>query len=101
MLHQELPAIGSSRLDGWGRWLAPGLIAAAAMTVAVLLFLLDRMPLSAIALLTGAAGTAWGFARAPRVSLPQEPLLAGPDFSLLGSALSLSRDPTALTNSEG
>jgi two-component system cell cycle sensor histidine kinase/response regulator CckA len=101
MLYQELPAIGSSRLHGWGRWLAPGLIAAAAISAAVVLLLLDRMPLAAIAMLAGAAGTAWAYASTPRPGLPQEPLIAGPDFSLLGSALSLSREPTALTSNEG
>jgi len=100
MLHQKLPALGSSRLDGWGRWLAPALIGAAALSLAALLLLLDRMPLAAIAALAGLAGAAWAYARTPRLSIPSEPLMVGPDFSLLGSALSLSREPTALTNSE-
>ena len=26
MLHQKLPRIDSTPLDGWGRWLAPALI---------------------------------------------------------------------------
>ena len=32
---------------------------------------------------------------------PSEPLVGGPDYSLVGSALGLSRDPVALTNGEG
>jgi two-component system cell cycle sensor histidine kinase/response regulator CckA len=35
------------------------------------------------------------------VIAPSEPLSSGPDFSLVGSALSLHRDPCALTNGEG
>jgi len=33
MLYQELPRIESTPLDGWGRWLAPALIFAAALGV--------------------------------------------------------------------
>ena len=37
MLYQELPSLESTPLDGWGRWLAPTLVVAVALTVAVLM----------------------------------------------------------------
>ena len=42
MLHQKLPRIDSTRLDGWGRWLAPALALAAGLTVALLLALIGQ-----------------------------------------------------------
>ncbi len=101
MLHQELPRIDSTRLDGWGRWLAPALIAGAALTMALFLALLDRQPLAIVAIVVGAAGAAWTYVKAPAGVAPPEDLAVGPDFSLVGSTLGLSRDPTALTSSEG
>ena len=46
MLYQELPPIDSTPLDGWGRWLAPALIAGAALTAALLLLLVGQPLLS-------------------------------------------------------
>src|SRR5215212_1082317 len=101
MLHQELPRIDATRLDGWGRWLTPALIGGAALTIGLFLQLLGRPPLALVAILVGAAGAAWSCVKAPRGIAPSEPLIVGPDFSLVGSTLGLSRDPTALTSSEG
>src|SRR5437870_3657617 len=42
MLYQELPRIESTRLDGWAQWLAPAVIAAAALTAGLLLLLLGQ-----------------------------------------------------------
>jgi two-component system cell cycle sensor histidine kinase/response regulator CckA len=101
MLYQELPPIDSSPLDGWGRWLLPALIGAAALTLALLLVLLAQ-PLLAFALLVvGVAGAALAYVRSPRAAHPGEILAIGPDYSLVGSALGFSRDPCALTTSEG
>ena len=101
MLHQELPRIDSTRLDGWGRWLAPALIAGAAVTVALFLLLLGHALLAVVAIVGGVAGAAWSGVNVPRLIAPSESLVIGPDFSLVGSTLGLSRDPTALTSSEG
>jgi two-component system cell cycle sensor histidine kinase/response regulator CckA len=101
MLHQKLPAIDSNRLDGWGRWLAPALTLGAGLTVALLLLLLGQAPLAAVAAAAGVAGAALAFAKAPGLPSPDQPLVIGPDYSILGSALGLSLDPTALTTSEG
>ena len=101
MLYQELPRIDSSPLDGWGRWLMPALVAGAALTGAVLLLLIAQ-PVAAGALaLLGAGGAAATYVRG-RPSAPiAEPLAAGPDYSLVGSALAMCPDPAALTTGEG
>jgi two-component system cell cycle sensor histidine kinase/response regulator CckA len=101
MLYQELPAIESTPLDGWGRWLAPALIVGAAGSAAVLL-LIAGLPLVAGALaLLGLAAAAFLTLRTSSAPAPSEPLVAGPDYALLGSALGLSGDPVALTSGEG
>lgn len=101
MLHQELPTIDSTPLDGWDRWLVPGLLLAAAITAG--------------AIILAAGIPAWwavlAFALAGVLSLllwprsvseaPSVPLVPGPDYALLGSAFSLSHDPVALTDRDG
>ena len=74
MLHRELP-VTLIEPSPWGRWLAPLLAVAAA-------------------LLARSSGPK------PVASEPTR-LSAGPDFSLVGSSLSLSHDPVALTTGEG
>ena len=101
MLYQELPRIESTRLDGWNRWLAPGVIVGVAFTVALLLLLIGQAYFAAAAMLIGVAGAATVHLRTPREAAPGEPLVVGPDYSLVGAALGLSREPTALTTSEG
>jgi two-component system cell cycle sensor histidine kinase/response regulator CckA len=101
MLHQELPRIDSAPLDGWGRWLAPALIAGAGLTAAFLLLLIGQPIAAALLLLGGAIGGAIAWFRTSAPEVPGQPLVAGPDYSLIGSALSLHRDPCALTNDEG
>ena len=101
MLYQELPRIESTPLDGWGRWLAPSLIVAAALTAAVLLFAAGQPLIGAAILLAGLVGAAFAYVRGAAPSVPSEPLLAGPDYALLGSALGLSSDPVTLTTGEG
>src|SRR5438552_14913250 len=101
MLYQELPRIESTPLDGWGRWLAPLMIAGAALTAAVLALLIDQPLIAGAAALAGLAGAAVIYRGAPSPVGPSEPLVVGPDYSLLGSSLGLSRDPAALTTSEG
>src|SRR4051812_14446457 len=101
MLHQELPRIESTPLDGWGRGLASALIVAAGVSVALLLILVAQPGFAALAVLIGFTGGVWAYFKASRAASAVEPLVVGPDFSLVGSALGLSRDPTALTTSEG
>ena len=101
MLYQELPLIESSPIDRWGRWLAPLLVAGAAVSVALLLLLAARPGVASGLLVIGLAGAAITYLRAPDASAPAEPLVIGPDYALLGSALGLSSDPIALTTGEG
>src|SRR6185503_19121352 len=46
-------------------------------------------------------GAVVAYVRAPSAKGPVDALAVGPDFGLLGSALSLSSDPVALTSGEG
>src|SRR5690242_6415406 len=101
MLYQELPRIDSTPFDGWARWLAPALIFGAALSAALVLLLVAQPQLGGAAILVGAFGAAFAYVRAPGQSLPAEPLVAGPDFSLVGSALGLTKEPAALTSGEG
>jgi two-component system cell cycle sensor histidine kinase/response regulator CckA len=101
MLYEELPRIEATPLDGWGRWLAPALAAAAGLTLALLFLLLSYPIGAALALLAGAAGGAILHLRRPVASAPSERLVTGPDFSLVGSALGMIRDPAALTAGDG
>src|SRR3954453_23265598 len=101
MLYQELRAIESVRVDRWERWLAPALAIAAGVTLAMLLLLIGQQLLAAIAAAGGMVAAPIVWLRMPAQPAEIEPILVGPDYSLIGSALSLSRDPAALTTSEG
>src|SRR5690242_4737039 len=102
MLYQELPAIEAGPLDGWGRWLMPALILGAAVTAALLLAIAGVLLVAwAGVMVAGVAVSAFAYAR-DGARKPKAPaLVVGPDFSLIGSALGLSRDPVALTTGEG
>jgi two-component system cell cycle sensor histidine kinase/response regulator CckA len=101
MLHQELPRIESTPLDGWERWLVAALAAAAGLTVAVILLLFGHVLIAALAVAIG-IGAAAVLSRRARPAQPlEEPLVAGPDYSLVGAALGLSDDPVALTDGDG
>jgi two-component system cell cycle sensor histidine kinase/response regulator CckA len=101
MLHQELPSIESAALDGWGRWIAPALIVAGSITIAVLLLIAGKPLVAAALVVLAAVAAAILFYQQPQPSRPSEPLVVGPDYALLGSALGLSTDPVALTTGEG
>ena len=101
MLYQELPTIESTALAGWARWLAPALIAGAAASVALLFLILGQPIVVGAIALGGVVAALFAILRKPASSAPDEPLVIGPDFALLGSALGLSSDPVALTTGEG
>ena len=101
MLHQELPAIDSSPLDGSARWLAPALLAAAGLSIALVLLVMGTPLLAAGSAVAGAVAAGVAYVREPRGPASIGPLAVGPDYSLLGSALGLSREPVALTTSDG
>jgi len=101
MLYQELPRIEPTALDPWARWLAPALIGAAAVSAALLSMLAGLPVLAGVAIALGIAGCAVTLRKAGTAQISTEPLVGGTDYSLVGSALGLSRDPVALTNNEG
>jgi two-component system cell cycle sensor histidine kinase/response regulator CckA len=101
MLYQELPRIDSTPLDGWGRWLTAALIGALGVTAAVVLLLFGQVVAAGIIFLVGAVAAVIVSRIRPAHQAPAEPLVGGPDYSLVGAALGLSRDPVALTSGEG
>ena len=101
MLHQDLSALDLEPLGKRSRWLVPGIAAAAALSGA-LLFLIFGQPLLAGGFVLLCALAGWGAAKldeSPNSSVGG--LAAGPDYALIGSALGLTKDAAALTDSEG
>ena len=74
MLHQELPRIEHTPLDGWGRWLVPALIAAAALTAAVVLLLFGQPLFAFGAVFAGLAGAIFVYFQGPANSASGEAL---------------------------
>src|SRR3954462_9040298 len=101
VLYQELPRIEASPLDGWSRWLVPAAIFIGALTAAALLLFVEQPLFAAALVFAGLAGGAFMYLRPPPDITLSEPLVVGPDFSLVGAALGLSREPAALTTGEG
>ncbi len=101
MLYQELPRIDQGPLDGVGRWLAPAIAGAAGLTAALVLLLGGAPLIAGLAVIAGIGTAGVAYRRSASVPAPDEPLVGGPDYSLVGSALGLSRDPVALTDGEG
>ncbi len=104
MLHQELPSADLTPLDGATRWLVPALVGGAALTGALLAWLLGY-PLVAGAFVVAGLVGAVAVKLADKRSAPAIPqagvLNLAPDYSVIGSTLGLSRQPAALTNSDG
>ena len=100
MLHQELPAIASRPLDG-ERWLLPALGGAAALSAFAVWWLFG--PLSALVLIAMAAvgAVAGGVATRKTTTSTSEALAGGPDYALVGAALALADEPSAITSTDG
>ena len=101
MLYQELPRLQSTPLDGWSRWLVPALVVGAALSAALVLVLVGQLIIAAAAAAIGLATGAIAFAMAPGRSAVAGPLVVGPDYSVVGAALGLAKEPAALTTVEG
>src|SRR5690348_18389231 len=102
MLYQELPSIESSPLDGWGRWLAPALIAAAGATAGLAFLLFGEALIAALFVAAGLGAAVFTHLKASAaMPVTDAPLVAGPDYALVGASLGLSPDPVALTTGEG
>ena len=101
MLHQELPALDSTPAGRRDRWLIPAILAGAGLSAAVL-FLVAGLPVAAA--IVAVAGLVSGVLASRRQSTPALPMVtlsAGPDYALVGAAIGLSHDPTALTDGQG
>ncbi|MFL6847740.1 MAG: two-component system sensor histidine kinase NtrB, partial [Sphingomicrobium sp.] len=101
MLQQELPRIDSSPLDGWSRWLTPLLTVAAGLTAGLLLYLAGQSTLAAVAIVAGLVAAGVAYVRGSKSPPFHEPIVAGPDYSLVGSALGLCKAAAALTAENG
>ena len=101
MLQQELPRIDSTPLDGWGSWLVPSLVSGVALTAAVVLLLLAQPTFAVIAAVGAVVAGGAAYLRESRGRSVAEPIVGGPDFSLVGSALGMCRDAAALTSESG
>ena len=102
MLHQELPSISAQPLNGKGRWLLPGLGAAAGLSLFLIWLHFGIGPTLFLAALGAGGAVATFFALGGRpVREPQEAVGGGPDFGLVGAALALCEEPAAITASDG
>ena len=63
--------------------------------------MLDQPLIGALAFAVGLGVAAFAYFRTPSVRVSTETLVAGPDYALVGAALSLNSDPIALTTAEG
>ena len=101
MLHQDLTALELEPFGQQSRWLAPAVGAAAGISGALLLLIFGK-PILAGAFLLLCAGAAFAVTRTGEGStIAAEELPYGPYYSLIGSALALSRDAAALTDPDG
>ncbi|MEO5612248.1 MAG: hypothetical protein ABIT68_05755, partial [Sphingomicrobium sp.] len=102
MIHQQLPQIDGTPLDGVSRWLMPALIGGAALSGALLAWLLGYPLVAGLFALGGlVAVLALGLWDRREVPPIVEGLSQSPDFSIIGSALGLTTEPAALTDGEG
>ena len=103
MLHRQLAAIDAEPLTSGVRWLLPALVAAAAISAALLLWMVGEPRIAGIVVLGGlllvAILSVIERAAPGRSSLAQPVEL--PDYALVGSALALAGDAAALTDGEG
>jgi len=102
MLHQELPPIADRPLDGGGRWLLPGIGAAALLSLAALWLVAGPVTALLLGGLAIAGAMAGGLiSRRPTPESPSETLAPGPDYGLVGAALALCDEPAAITSQDG
>jgi len=102
MLYEQLDLAEVEPLDGGFRWLVPALVAAAAVSGALLFFLIGQ-PIYGGLFLAGFVGmlvAAFVIDRRGSRRVELEPIVL-PDLALAGSALNLSSDAAAITDAEG
>jgi two-component system cell cycle sensor histidine kinase/response regulator CckA len=102
LLYEQFDLAESKPLDGGLRWLVPALVAAAAASGALLFYLVGQ-PLYGGLFLTGFVAmlvAVFVIDRRGARRIEVDPLIL-PDLALVGSALALSSDPTAMTQPDG
>jgi len=102
MLHRQLAAIDAEPLYSGTRWLLSALVAAAAVSAALLLWMIGEPRIAGMVVLGGLifVGILTVLERRTRpvvLTLPVEL----PDYAMVGSALALAGDAAALTDGEG
>ncbi len=103
MIHQDLPGLESARLDRWGRLVVPVLVLGAGVSIALVMLMLGQMVTAAVTLVATAVGAFIANRRMPATPIDGSvgPLLGGPDYALVGAALSLAHGAAAITDSDG
>ena len=102
MLYEQLDLSEVEPLDGGFRWLVPALVAAAAVSGALLFFLIGQ-PIYGGLFLAGFVGmlvAAFVVDRRSSRRVEVEPIVL-PDLALAGSVLNLSSDAAAITDPDG
>ena len=102
MLYEQLDLSEVEPLDGGFRWLVPALVAAAAVSGALLFFLIGQ-PIYGGLFLAGFVGmlvAAFVVDRRSSRRIEVEPIVL-PDLALAGSVLNLSSDAAAITDPDG
>ena len=102
MIYEQIDLADPEPLDGGLRWLVPGLVAAAAASGALLFYLIGQSLYAGLFLAGFVAMLVAAFVidRRGHQQVEIAPMLL-PDLELVGSALSLSPDAAALTDSDG
>jgi two-component system, cell cycle sensor histidine kinase and response regulator CckA len=102
LLYEQFDLAEAKPLSGGLRWLVPALVAAAAVSGALLFFLLGQELYGALFLAGFVAMLVATFVidRRGTKRIEVAPLIL-PDLALVGSALGLSADPAALTDGDG
>jgi two-component system cell cycle sensor histidine kinase/response regulator CckA len=102
LLYEQFDLAESKPLDGGLRWLVPALVVAAAASGALLFYLIGQ-PLYGGLFLAGFVAmlvAAFVIDRRGARRIEVDPIIL-PDLALVGSALALSADPTAMTEADG
>ena len=106
MIHQHLAPLDArlldAPLDSGPRWLVPALVAAAAASGAILFWALGARLFALLFFAGFVSMLVAAFVVERRAAkVPAAPVIAVPDFPLIGAALALHDEPAVLTDGEG
>ncbi|HMI40093.1 MAG TPA: response regulator [Sphingomicrobium sp.] len=102
MLHRQLAAIDAETPTRGVRWLLPALVAAAAVSAALLLWMIGEQRIAGMVVLGGLliVGILSAIERRTRPAVLIRPVEL-PDYAIVGSALAMAGDAAALTDGDG